>query len=95
MKLDRKPTKRLVDWRLREEVSNLSNERAMLPKMAGIAMMKAKEKVVLGFNPKSLPAKIVLAEREIPGTKAKAWNRPIPKAFFEFILLIFVFCHFN
>ena len=67
----------------------------MLPKMAGIAIRKAKEKLVSGFKPISLLANIVLAERDIPGIKARAWKRPILKAFFEFILSRLVFFHFS
>jgi len=55
-----------------EETFNLSKDRSILPKMAGMAIRKAKEKLAVESRPINLLANMVLAEREIPGTNASA-----------------------
>lgn len=49
--------------------------------MAGRLNKKEKEKAVSGLRRWNRPAVMVLPEREMPGTMAKAWNRPMMNEF--------------
>jgi hypothetical protein len=82
----------------RERVFRSEKLKIREPMVAGIKRLKEKLKALMGERPRSRAAEIVVPEREIPGNKANAWERPISKevltvkgaAFLDLINLVLI-----
>jgi len=71
MEADKKPTSnRLISPLLMDSISNTDLRPA--PKTIGIDSKKENLAAVSRFNPRHIPAIIVMPEREVPGIKAMA-----------------------